>query len=346
MGDGSTVEMTHDEISKDIIEGSQAAATKAKIPVLDENEIDYLVDMFCCRSRVWGVERGHEAVMTKDGGTNTLVSSRLSSGIAAPIGRETAVRLFERAFAFDSMEVGHIDYSVKPSKFIVSVEQEHMELLQHTTILPLFYGFMPNLGLYYRPDGQFENPSDLLPLGKIAEARKTQEEALEACLADVVWQSKMFSETGADAINYDTVASTGDAEFLATLRATEEISSTTDMPVEVSMAAEMVLGFHGELEYKGTRLAGLWPHQQMKLVEAAGAAIFGPVVNTNSRKSCAWNVSRAVTFVKACTTEATIPIHPNVGAGVGGVPMCEVSPLDIVSRASAAMVEVGKADGL
>ena len=137
------------------------------------------------------------------------------------------MRLFERAFAFDSMEVGHIDYSVKPSKFIVSVEQEHMELLQHTTVFPLFYGFMPNLGLYYRPDGQFENPSDLLPLGKIDEARRTQEEALEACHDDVVWQSRMFAETGADGINYDTVASTGDAEFLATLRATETISSTT-----------------------------------------------------------------------------------------------------------------------
>ena len=45
--------------------------------------------------------------------------------------------LFERALAFDSMEVGHIDYSVKPSKFIVSVEQEHMELLKHTTVLVL-----------------------------------------------------------------------------------------------------------------------------------------------------------------------------------------------------------------
>ena len=346
MGDASTVEMSRDDLRRDLIEGTEAAAQKGKIPTLDENELDYLEDMFACPSRIWGVERGHEAVLSKDGGTNTLISSRLSSGVAAPVGREAAVRLFERAFAFDSMEVGHLDYSVKPSKFIVSVEQEHMELLQHTTIIPLFYGFMPNLGLYYRPDGQFANPCDLMPLGKIDEARATQEEALEACRADVVWQSKMFEETGADAINYDTVASTGDAEFLATLKATEEIASTTDMPVEVSMASELVLGFHGELEYRGTRLAGLWPHQQMKLVEQAGAAIFGPVVNNNSRKSCAWNVARAVTFVKACTAEATIPIHPNVGNGVGGVPMFEVSPLDMVSRASAAMIEVGKADGL
>jgi len=346
MGDGNTVEMTRDEIRRDSIEGSEAAATKAKIPVLDEHDIDYLVDMFCCSSRIWGVERGNEAILSKDGGTNTLISSRLSCGIAAPIGRETAVRLFESAFAFDSMEVGHVDYSVKPSKFIVSLEQEHMELLQHTTILPLFYGFMPNLGLYYQPDGQFANPSDLLPLGKIDEARRTQEEALEACYKDVVWQSRQMQDTGADAINFDTVASTGDAEFLATLRACEEISSHTDMPVQVSMASEMVLGFHGQLEYQGTRLAGLWPHQQMKMAEQAGAAIFGPVVNNNSRKSCAWNIARAVTFVKACTAEASIPIHVNVGGGVGGVPMCEVSPLDIVTRASAAMIEVGKADGL
>lgn len=345
MGDGSTVTMTRDEIRRDVIEGSEAAAKKAKIAALDENEVDYLVDMFCCPSRIWGVERGHEAIMSKDGGTNTLISSRLSCGIAAPIGREAAVRLFETAFAYDSMEVGHIDYSVKPCKFIVSVEQEHMELLQHTTILPLFYGFMPNLGLYYQPDGAFPNPSDLLPLAKIDEARRSQEEALEACHDDVVWLSKQMAGTGADGINYDTVASTGDAEFLATLRAVEEMSKS-DMAVEVSMAAEMVLGFHGELEYKGTRLAGLWPHQQMRLAEDAGAAIFGPVVNNNSRKSCAWNIARAVTFVKACTADATIPIHANVGGGVGGVPMCEVSPLDIVTRASAAMIEIGKADGL
>ncbi len=45
---------------------------------------------------------------------------------AAPIGREAAVRLFESAFGFDTMEVGHIDYSVKPSKFIVSVEAERL----------------------------------------------------------------------------------------------------------------------------------------------------------------------------------------------------------------------------
>ena len=326
MGDGASVEMTRDDLRRDLVEGTEAAAKKGKIPTLTENELDYLEDMFASPSRIWGVERGHEAVMSKDGSVNTLCSSRLSSGVAAPIGREAAIRLFETAFAFDSMEVGHLDYSAKPCKFIATVEQEHMELLQHITILPLFYGFMPNLGLYYRPDGAFANPSDLLPLGKIDEARRTQEEALEACQQDTIWLSEKMVEVAADGINYDTVASTGDAEFLAALRACEHISKTTDMAVEIGMAAEVVLGFHGELEYDGVRLAGLWPHQQMKLAEKAGAAIFGPVVNNNSRKSCAWNVARAVTFVKACTEEATIPIHPTWATAWAGCPCSRCRP--------------------
>ncbi len=346
MGDAATVEMTPDQLRRDLVEGSEAAAAKGRIPALEEREVDYLLDMFASPSRVWGVERGHEAVLTKDGSANTIYSSRLSSGVAAPLGREAAVRLFETAFAFDTMEVGHTDYSVKPAKFLATLEREHVELLQQVTILPLFYGFMPNLGLYYRPEGPFPNPSDLLPQGKIAEAREAQEQALEACRADIVWLSRQMIEATTDGLNYDTVASTGDADFLAALQACETVTSTTGHPVEIGMASEMVLGFHGELEYDGVRLAGLWPHQQLKLAEKAGAAIFGPVVNTNTRKSCAWNVARAVTFVKAVTAAAAIPIHANVGLGVGGVPMCEVAPADMVTRASAAMIEIGRADGL
>ncbi len=151
---------------------------------------------------------------------------------------------------------------------------------------------------------------------------------------------------GADGINFDTTASTGDAEFLAVLETVEELAATTDLAIEVGMAAEFVLGFHGQLEYKGKRLAGMWPHQQVKVVEEAGAHLFGPVVNTNSRRSVPWNVARAVTIVKECSRVATIPIHANVGMGVGGVPMFEVPPADVLTRASAAMVEIGRVDGL
>ena len=172
MGDGSTVEMTRDELRQEFIEGSEFAAKKAKIPPLTENEIDYLVDMFAAPTRIWGVERGHEVVMTKDGCVNALNSSRMSSGVVAPVNREVGVRLFESMLGFDSMEISHNDYSVKPQRFLKALEKLHVELLQETTIFPLLYGFMPNLGLYFRPDGPFENPYDLMPHGKIKEARR------------------------------------------------------------------------------------------------------------------------------------------------------------------------------
>ena len=50
--------------------------------------------------------------------------------------------------------------------------------------------------------------------------------------------------------------------------------------------------------------------------------------------------------MKACTEIAKIPIHPNVGMGVGGVPMFETPAVDVVTRCSAAMIEIGTRDGL
>lgn len=346
MGDGHAVEMSREELRTDLEAGCADAVRKGKVEPLTESDYDYLTEMFASPSRIWGVSRGREAVLSKDGSTNTLYSAQLSSGVGLPLSREQCVRTFERAFGFDSMEVGHTDYSVKPAKPIVTLEQSHVEAALQTTIIPIFYGFMPNLGLYFQPDGPFPNPSDLLPRGQIAEARTATEQAAEVCRQDLIWMTGKMAEVGADGINYDTTASTGDGEFLATLHAVEWAAEHTDLAIEVGMAAENVLGFHGELTYGGQRLAGMWPHQQLAVVQQAGAHIFGPVVNTNSRKSTPWNLARAITFVKACTRVAKIPVHPNVGMGVGGVPMFECPPPDVVTRCSAAMVELGGADGL
>lgn len=43
---------------------------------------------------------------------------------------------------------------------------------------------------------------------------------------------------------------------------------------------------------------------------------------------------------------AEIPVHPNVGMGVGGVPMSPYPPADAVSRVSRALVDILKCDGL
>ena len=58
------------------------------------------------------------------------------------------------------------------------------------------------------------------------------------------------------------------------------------------------------------------------------------------------NLARAVTYVKETVKVANIPVHPNVGMGVCAVPMYEASPIDCVTRASKALVQIGKADGL
>jgi dimethylamine--corrinoid protein Co-methyltransferase len=346
MGDGYVAMLTPEELRADLEAGCAEAVKRAKVPPLEENEFDWLVDLFANPSRIMGVDPGREVILTKDGSVNTLCSAQLSSGVGLPLSREQAFRVFERAFCFDTMEIGHPDYSYKPVKPIVSLEATGVEQALLTTIIPVFYGAMPNFGLYAQPDGPFPNPADLLPRGEVEAAREVQMEMAEACKADMLYVSRVMADVGADGINFDTTASTGDAEFLATLQAVEELAATTDLSIEVGMAAEFVLGFHGQLEYKGKRLAGMWPHQQVKVVEEAGAHIFGPVVNTNSRRSVPWNVARAVTIVKECSRVAEIPVHANVGMGVGGVPMFEVPPADVLTRASAAMVMIANVDGL
>jgi len=346
MGDGQAVVMTSDELRKDIIEASEDAADKGKVPILEDNEIDKMMEIFTAPWRVIGVEPGHEVPLTKDETACTLISSQLSSGSHLPISREAAVEIFERVFAFDTMELGWIDYSFKQAKPMVSLDQVSIERLLATTVFPILYGAMPNMGLYYTPDGPYTNPADLLGMMKVEEAREMQMKASELCEEDMIFVCKRMAEIGADGIDFDTTASAGDADFLAVLKTVEELKKTTNLGIEVGMSGEFILGMHGEVEYKGTRLAGLWPHQQLKVVEQAGADIFGPVVNTKTNKSAAWNVARAVTMVKEVCKQATIPIHANVGMGVGGTPMFETPPVDALSRASVAMVEIAKVDGL
>lgn len=346
MGDGRAVELTADELRADIEAGTLDAADRGQIPPLAEDDQAFLLEIFTAPWRVLGVQAGNEVVLTDDGSANALYGAQSSSGAGVPVSREQAIRVYERGFCFDTMEVGHPDYSFKPVKPIVAMEQQTVESVLQSTIIPIYYGAMPNLALYYAPDGPFGNPADLMPQGKIKEARVAQEEAAEYCRRDMVFVSRKMAEMGADGINFDTTASAGDAEFLATLEAIEEVARTTDLSIEVGMAAEFVLGMHGQLEYRDTRLAGLYPHQQVKVVEAAGAHVFGPVVNTNTRRSSPWNISRAVTFTRACSEAASIPIHANVGNGVGGVPMFETPPIDVVTRASVAMVEIARVDGL
>ena len=341
MGDGSFIELTGGELKNDLEEGTQNAATAGEIDPLSQDEIDHLFDIFTTPTRFTSVEMGREIILTYDAGTLKIRRVGFSGG------RIQALQIYEKILGADTMELDHVDYSFKAVKTIVGNEQPVLEQALLVTTPPLFYGAMPNLGYYTQPDGPAPNPAELLPMGKISEAREAHEQTIELAIKDMVYVASAMHESGADGINFDTTGAAGDPDFHATLQACEILKKKyPEICIEMGMAGEFILGMHGELAYQGVRLAGLYPHQQVKLVEKAGATIFGPVVNTNTSKSSPWNISRAVTFMKACGEASQIPIHVNMGMGVGSVPVTNFPPIDVVSRASKAMTEIVRLDGL
>ena len=310
------------------------------LPMTDD-ELQYLLEIFKCPYKMVGVDQGNEVCLSYDSSNTKIKRAQISAS------KIQSLQILERGLGADSIELAHIDYSFKPVKPIVPFEIPIMEQAVLITIPPIFYGAMPNLGLYSQPDGPCPNPADLLPLGKIDEARASYEEAVEHAVKDMVYVGSNMYEAGADGINFDTTAAAGDAEFLAALRAAEILKKKyPEMGIEMGMAAEFILGMHGELFYDGVRLAGLYPHEQVKLAQKAGVSIFGPAVNIVTGKSLPWNLARSVTWTKACSEISEIPIHANLGMGVGGVPLNLTPPVDALSRASKAHVEICRLDGL
>jgi dimethylamine--corrinoid protein Co-methyltransferase len=345
-GNGRRIEMTADELKQDFELGTQDAAERGEILPLDPEDMERLFEIFTNPNRIVGVEPGNEVFLTDDASTLRLTIDQGTSGVGIPLGRMLSNMVHEKAFANDSIHMGHVDCSYKAVKAIVANEQQDIEHLLFNTISPVFYISMANLGMYYRPDGPYGNPSDLLPAGKIKEALSAQEEAVEHAIRDMTYIGQKLDEIGCDGINLDTIGAAGDTDFKATLHVVENLKKTTKLSIEVGMAGEFILGMHGGLAYDGKRLAGMYPNQQVEVLEKAGADIYGPVINTKPTKSSAFNVARAVTFAKSCSEKTKIPMHPNVGMGVGGIPVFETPPIDIVTRASKALVEIGKADGL
>lgn len=341
LGDGSPVELSESELMKDLEEGTEDAADRGHIPPLTKEELKFLIDVFSSTNRFVSVEPGNEVVLTYDGAPLKMMRTQVH------VNRLQCLQIYEKLFGADTLEMGHVDYSYKPIKPIVGFEQPLLEQALLSTTAPLMYGAMPNLGLYSQPDGPFPNPAELLPQGKIDEARASYEGAVDDAVKDMVYVASSMYESGADGIILDTVGAAGDADFLAGLKASEILKKKyPEICIELGMAGEFVLGMHGGLTYDGVRLAGLYAHDQVKLAEKAGVTIFGPVCNTNTSESSPWNVSRAITFMKACCEEAKIPVHVNMGMGVGAVTVHDHPPIDIVSRASKAMVEICRLDGL
>jgi dimethylamine--corrinoid protein Co-methyltransferase len=340
-GDGTPLSMSEKELMADLEAGTQDAADRGNIPALTKEELAHLFDIFSLPYNFVSVEPGNEVVLTYDAGTLKI------RRVGVNVDRIQALQIYEKIMGADTMELCHVDYSFKPIKPIVTMEQPILEQALLSTHVPLFYGAMPNLGLYSQPDGPCPNPGDLLPKGKIAEARASYEEQIEHAVKDMVYVASRMYEAGADGINFDTTAAAGDAEFYATIKAISELHKKyPDMCIQMGMASEFVLGMHGELAWDGVRLAGLYPHKQLELAQKVGVRIYGPAVNIVTTRSLPWNVSRSVTFCKACTDVATIPVHACVGMGVCGIPLTLAVPIDALTRATKAHVDIARLDGL
>ena len=337
--------MTREQIKDDVQSGASEAAEKAHISELSSSDIDRMTEIMVEPTLTVGLEPGREIALSTDGSYMKYGGIARYAGV--PMSKEQAVWTSERVLGFDTMDLGTTDYSIKPVKSIIIDEAVELENCQLLSIVPLFYGAMPNLGIYYQSlGGKWPSPVDLLKQGKIAEAKETQENAAQDLTTDITYVARIIHQAGADGINLDTTGAAGDAEFYATLQGVENVVRETGMAVEVGMSGEMVQGMHMELKYKNKRLAGLWPHEQGKLVAEAGASIFGPTVNTRVGKSFPWNVGYSVTLVKKCVKETPIPIHVNMGMGVCGIPMVETVPVECASRAAKAMVTVADVDGI
>jgi dimethylamine--corrinoid protein Co-methyltransferase len=341
-GDGSILYMTEQEIRDDILDGVKDAEKRGKIPPLTQEEMDHIYEIVTMPGGVVGVAPGDTVVSTSDSG-----SDKFTTKCGIPLERSIGAMIHERILGADSVDIGNEDYNYKTVKGIAKRESGVLKRALGMTTMPLFYGAMPDLGFYTKPDGPVDNWAELLPLGKVDEALAAQEEAVEHSVHDILYVAQQVDAVGGDGIHIDTAGAAGDGDFLATLKACEAIKEKyPNLGVSIGMSGEFVLGMHGRLKYKDKRLAGLYAHGQVKLAEEAGADIFGPVVNTNSDKSFPWNIARVCTFLKACSEAAEIPIHANAGMGVCGVPMVENMSADIVSRVDKCLIEICKIDGL
>ena len=158
--------MTRAEIEADLHAGSEAAVKRAKVEPLTEDDIAHLLDIFTSPAKFSAVDYGDEVVLSFDGSGNADISSPVLEQV-----------IYQNHHGADMIELWHHDYSYKAVRTVLPFQTQMLKDAQQQTVVPLNYGAMPDLGRYSQPDGPAPNWSQLMPLGKIAEARAAQEEA-------------------------------------------------------------------------------------------------------------------------------------------------------------------------
>ena len=80
LGDGWFIQITEAELMKDIEDGTQDASERASIAPLSDEEIKHLFEMCKSACKISGIEKGHEVIMTYDGGTNKIGRLGINTG--------------------------------------------------------------------------------------------------------------------------------------------------------------------------------------------------------------------------------------------------------------------------
>ena len=100
MGDGFMVEMTRSELRAGIEDATQAAARKAKVPPLTQDELDHLLDIYASPARFTAVDIGEEVVLSNDGTGTKHIGNRVQD-----------LQSYETLLGIDMPELWQADYS-------------------------------------------------------------------------------------------------------------------------------------------------------------------------------------------------------------------------------------------
>jgi dimethylamine--corrinoid protein Co-methyltransferase len=170
MGDGQRMTMSPSQVKEELLAGTKNAADTGRVPPLTPSELEQLFEIIADRNRVVSVERGKEIVFTDDlSCVRHTGDEGAAGGVGIPMSRLQAILVHERSYAQDSA-VFQVPYgsggNIQRVKEKITIDMQAHETVALLTTIPMFYTFAPAVLWYYRPNGPYANPADLLPQGK------------------------------------------------------------------------------------------------------------------------------------------------------------------------------------
>ena len=257
MGDGYDVEMTPEEVRADLVAGSEDAAPEGQDPAARERRVRLpLRDVRQPQPHLGGGARlrgdPHQGRLHQ---LAVLGAALLAaSACRSPANRPSAS--FERAFAFDTMEVGHFDYSVKPSSRSSRSSRPTSRGCCTTAIIPVLLRLHAQPGALLPPGRPV--PESLRPAAARADrggARSHGGGARGVPGGRHLDDRARWPRSASTASTTTPPPRPATASSSPPSRRSSGPAANTDLSIEVGMAAEFVLGFHGAADLR-RRAAG------------------------------------------------------------------------------------------